>query len=124
MFCKRQFGVLDSLQSELDTTATVRPIQILGVNVMTQASLNPGICTAPCDGDMPRCGPRRLPWLQDTRAANVWGSWGVNADDIVVLDAQNRPIRVYTLKGHSLELPANYAELKSILISAAAAPTP
>jgi len=113
------------LQSELDTTATVRPIQILGINIKTQASSNPGICSAPCDTDIPRCGPRKLPWLQDTQAANVWTSWGVNADDIVVLDAQNRPIRVYTLlQGHSLELPANYAELKSILISAAAAPTP
>lgn len=98
---------------ELDTTATVRPIRILGINAAGLESGNPTICAG-----------RTLPWLQDISSVNVWNSWGVTFRDVVILDAQNKRIGVYNLTDHNLKTPANYAELRAMLISAAAAPTP
>jgi hypothetical protein len=105
--------LLDSLQKNLDSTATVRPIRILGVNMIGLESGNPTICAG-----------RTLPWLQDVSAANVWNSWGVTFRDVVILDAQNKRVGVYNLTEHDLRVPANYAELRAMLISAAATPTP
>ena len=91
----------------------MRPIHILGVNFIGMESGNPIICAG-----------RTLPWLQDVSAANVWNSWGVTFRDVVILDAQNKTVGIYNLTHHDLRVSANYAELRALLISAAAAPTP
>ena len=85
----------------------------LGVNAIGLESGNQTICAG-----------RALPWLQDVSSVDVWTSWGVTFRDVVILDAQNKRVGVYNLTEHDLRIPANYAALKSMLISAAAAPTP
>jgi hypothetical protein len=65
------------------------------------------------------CQGRTLPWLQDTPTVNVWGSWRVTWRDVVVLDADNKIVRVYNLTDNDLHDPAKYAELRGILLSAA-----
>ena len=91
----------------------MRPIHILGVNFIGMESGNPIICAG-----------RTLPWLQDVSAANVWNSWGVTFRDVVILDQNNKRVGVYNLTDHDLRVPANYAGLRALLISAAVAPTP
>ena len=58
---------------------------------------------------------RPLPWLQDTAAENVWGTWGVSYRDVVILDEENRLYEVYNLSAHRLEEPDNYDELYTLL---------
>jgi hypothetical protein len=82
-------------------------ITILGVNGIGQESGNAAICAG-----------RDLPWLQDQAAVDAWTLWAVNYRDVFVLDDQNRVITVYNLTSHDLAQPANYAELKSILLAA------
>lgn len=96
------------MQHEVDTTTTARAVRILGVNGVGAES-----------GNALMCAGRTLPWLQDTPQANVWSSWNVTYRDVVVLDAENRVIRVYNLTDHDLANAANYAELKAILVGAA-----
>ncbi len=62
---------------------------------------------------------RTLPWLQDVLATDVWKSWAVEYRDVVVLDQENRPVAVYNLTTYDLGNPANFAQLKSILVGAA-----
>ena len=84
------------------------PIEIIGVNAKTEASGNAGF-VAGID----------LPWLQDTEAANVWTSWQVNWRDVIVLDGENKVVRVYNLTDYDLSVPANYNGLRTILLDAA-----
>ena len=65
------------------------------------------------------CQGRSLPWLQDTPAADVWNAWHVTWRDVVVLDADNKVVRVYNLTDYDLRSAANYAELRGILLGAA-----
>lgn len=58
---------------------------------------------------------RTIPWLQDTVAVNARSSWSVTFRDVVILDTQNRKAFVYNLTVHDLAVPADYAQLKSIL---------
>ena len=62
---------------------------------------------------------RDLPWLQDTYLDDVWTEWQVTFRDVVVLDENNIPVAAYNLTVHDLSDPANYAELKRILKTAA-----
>lgn len=101
------------MQHELDSIATVRPIHLLGINNVGAESGNPTISVG-----------RTIPWLQDVPEQHVVVAWQVDHRDVVILDARNRVIRKYNLTEHSLLEPANYAELKSILIAAANAPVP
>jgi hypothetical protein len=99
------------MQKELDGITTKHSIQILGVNEAGQEVGNAGIIEG-----------RKLPWLQDTTAENVWGTWGVTWRDVVILDPQNYRVAVYNLTVHNLGDPTNYAALESMLIDAANAP--
>jgi len=96
------------MQHDVDTVSTARAIRILGINQAGQEAGNPVMCQG-----------RTLPWLQDTPAANVWASWHVTWRDVVVLDADNKVIRVYNLTDNDLNDPARYAELRGILLTAA-----
>ncbi|MFQ5844956.1 MAG: hypothetical protein ACE5JG_08210 [Planctomycetota bacterium] len=86
-------------------------IRIVGINVLGSETGNAGICQG-----------RDLPWLQDTAQDLVWTSWGVvNGDVVVVVDADNVRVMVYDVGStqHDLTVPANYDELKAILLSVA-----
>jgi hypothetical protein len=96
------------MQAEIDAENAGVEIRILGVNGIGQESGNASVSAG-----------RTLPWLQDTAAENVWSTWAVAYRDVIVLDTENKPIAVYNLTTHGLGTPANYQELKTILLSAA-----
>ena len=100
------------MQREIEAAAipgTDPGIQILGVNESGQESGNSGMVQG-----------RLLPLLQDTQQEQVWGGrWQVVYRDVVMLDAQNRRVAVYNLTTHDLNDPANYAELRDLLLAAA-----
>lgn len=96
------------MQHDLDTVTTARPIRILGVNQAGQEADNALVCQG-----------RTLPWLQDTKAVDVWQSWHVTWRDVIVLDAENKFIHVYNLTSHDLADSTNYAALRSLLLDAA-----
>lgn len=96
------------MQKDLGSVSTKKKIQILGVNGIALESGN-SIITA----------GRTLPWLQDVLAEDVWNDWKVEYRDVVVLDAENRPVAVYNLTTNNLDDPQNFAALKSILVNAA-----
>ena len=96
------------MQAEVDTVTTARPIEIHGVNGVGHESGNAAVCAG-----------RSIPWLQDTQQANVYAAWSVTYRDVVVLDSANVVIHVYNLTDHGLHIPANYAELKALLLNAA-----
>jgi len=62
---------------------------------------------------------RDLPLVQDTYDAKTWVAWQVQYRDVVILDADNVQVAVYNLTDHPLDDPANYAELKALLIATA-----
>jgi len=82
------------------------PVRILGVNGIGLESGN----TLVCEG-------RDLPWLQDTVDEHVWSQWQVTYRDVVILDGANVPVGVYNLTDHDLADPANYAELRALLLA-------
>jgi hypothetical protein len=96
------------MQAEIDAENTGVEIRILGVNGIGQESGNASVSAG-----------RTLPWLQDTAAENVWSTWAVTYRDVIILDTENKPIAVYNLTTHGLGTPANYQELKTILLGAA-----
>jgi len=96
------------MQNELDARKLAREISNLGVNQVEQVA----------DNELIREG-RDIPWLQDTWDELVWGSWHVEWRDVVILDPDNQKITTYNLTEHNLTDPANYAELKALLIEAA-----
>src|SRR5213082_3121051 len=89
------------MQAELLAANPATKIRILGVNQAGSESGNDLMCAG-----------RTLPWLQDTIAQNVWGSWAVTNRDVDILDAANVKVDVYNLTVHSLAKPPNYAFLK------------
>ena len=60
-----------------------------------------------------------LALLQDDATAAVWSSWGASWRDVIIVDADNVPVYTYNLTTYSLSDPANYAQLKAILVAAA-----
>ena len=96
------------MQQEVDTLTTVRPIELLGINLIGSEGGNATICTG-----------RSVPWLQDTPQAKVWETWRATHRDVIVLDAENKVIQVYNLTDHDLSNPTNYATLRDRLLAAA-----
>lgn len=62
---------------------------------------------------------RDLPWLQETAAFDVWAAWQVTYRDVVVLDAENRPVAAFNLTEHDLSVQSNYDALKTLLVDTA-----
>ena len=60
-----------------------------------------------------------MPWLQDVPAVDVWSTWAVTYRDVIILDEDNVVVGVYNLTTNDLAVPANYAALRDMLISAA-----
>lgn len=103
---------MNQMQGEIDAALggnAGSKVQFLGVNETGHES-----------GNMSVTNGRVLPWLQDTAEQQVWKTWAITFRDVVVLDAENRPIAVYNVTTHNLADVANYAALKQILLDAAA----
>jgi hypothetical protein len=96
------------MQKDVDTVATARPIALFGVNETGEESDNALVCAG-----------RTIPWLQDIPAVNAWDAWQVTYRDVIVLDHETKVVRAYNLTSHDLAIPANYAELRAILLDAA-----
>ena len=95
------------MQHDIDTVATSRPVSIFGVNGIGEES-----------GNSVTCQGRTIPWLQDVGAVNVWQSWQVTYRDVIVLDHDNKVIRIYNLTTNDLADSAKYAALRGILLDA------
>ncbi len=93
------------MQKELDLASP--GIQLSGVNETGHES-----------GNAEACAGKTLPWLQDNVMENVWSFWSVTYRDVILLDAGNEVVGVYNLTAHDLNVPANYDELKAMLVAA------
>ena len=88
-------------------------IPILAVNEAGQEFGNAGMSAG-----------RDLPLLQDVDSnsngqSDVWVEWDVAWRDVVVLDAKNQKSAVYNLTDNNLAEPANYQELRNLLVQTA-----
>jgi hypothetical protein len=99
---------LNQLQAELEAERPDLLIELHGVNGIGHESNNAAACAG-----------KNLPWLQDDVTRNVWSAWQVTYRDVVILDDLNQLVTIYNLTLHDLGVPANYAELKALLIAAA-----
>lgn len=102
---------MNQMQSEIDAELGGDPgskVQFVGINEAGHEAGNPLITNG-----------RNLPWLQDTIDEQVWKNWGITFRDVVVLDAENRPIAVHNVTTYPLSVTENYAALKQILLDAA-----
>jgi hypothetical protein len=81
-------------------------IRILGVNLIGAEA-----------GNADTCAGRVLPWLQDTPAAQAWTAWDVAYRDVVILDAEGRPVAVHNLTENNLAVRARYEELRDLLLA-------
>jgi hypothetical protein len=104
------------MQDQFDAHYPSLNVQILGLNEAGQEVAN-NLVTA----------GRDLPWLQDVDAdhndqSDVWDeSWNVEWRDVVILDTTNTRVAVYNLTTNDLANSANYAALRLLVITAAAA---
>jgi hypothetical protein len=96
------------MQVEIDSQATSRGVQILGVNGKGLESGN-GSMTA----------GRVLPWLQPVTGENVWTLWQVEYRDVVILGPGNEQLGTFNVTVNDLSDPVNYAALKDQLLQAA-----
>ena len=93
------------MQIELTGTG----ISLLGVNQIGSDSWN-----------SVACADKDIPWLQDNNDVQARDLWDATYRDVVILGPDNEVVGVYNLSGHDLAIPANYAELKAMLETAAA----
>ena len=84
-------------------------VQILGVNRIGAES-----------GNGTNCDGRDIPWLQDRAGDDVWDLWQITYRDVLILDADNKPVATYNLTANDLGVAANYEALKMMLRDAAA----
>ena len=96
------------MQTELNAANPKVPIRLIGVNEDGHQLGSPSMTTG-----------RTLPWLDEGPMDNVWLSWNVTFRDVVVLDAQNRPVAVFNLTTNNLALPADYNALRDLLLNVA-----
>jgi hypothetical protein len=99
---------LNDLQIELAAAGLPITVQIVGVNQVGSESGNENFTNG-----------RDLPWLQETVEEEVWGTWGIEYRDVVLLDGENKAIAVYNLTQNDLSDPAKYDELKTLFIDLA-----
>ena len=95
------------LQDELEADG-VTDVQLLGINGVGLEAGNP-LAT---EG-------RDIPWLQDVAGVDMWTTWDVGYRDVWILDRENRLLTIYNLTEHDLNQPANFEELRLLLLDAA-----
>ena len=88
-------------------------IRILGINAAGLQDFNDDITPG-----------RSIPWLQDTVAANVWGSWGGAQRQIQILNTFNIQVATFDTLLKPLGTPpnGNYDDLKALLKQIAGEP--
>jgi len=96
------------MAAELKATNPAVNIEILGVNMSTDAAYNP-LVTA----------ERSLPWLQDGPPNSAWDAWKVTWRDVRILNGRNQLVGVYNLTANDLSLVANRTTLKQMFLAAA-----
>jgi hypothetical protein len=107
-YCREQFVHLEALRDELAQSNPALNLAALGVNAVGEEGGNPVICLG-----------RTLPWLQDAADVNAWTRWAAVWRDVFVLDANLKVVGIYNLTNNDLGVPANYAALKDLILSAA-----
>ena len=108
MYCRAQFGYLETISAELKAGNPSINIEILGINQNTDTAYN----------DL-AIANRTLAWLQDTVSNSVWTSWDVTWRDVRILDSRNQLYAVYNLTSQDLAQPLNRAALKQLFLQAA-----
>ncbi len=96
------------MQQELDALPPAIPITILGVNLIGAEA-----------GNMLVCASNDMPWLQDVPGENAQASWQAVTNDLFILGTANEVITVFQVGLKPLNVPANYQELKDLLIDTA-----
>ena len=99
---------MNSLQNDLRKAKVLLNVEIIGLNRFTDDDEEANIFFS---------SGRAMPWLQDTRADNVWSRWGTKYRDVRILDSSNRLVAVYNLTEHDLADSENYETLKQLLIT-------
>lgn len=100
-----QFGSLNTLQLEYDTTQ----VQFLGVNREDGA-----------DDAAEAVEGVSIPLLQDTTDVDAWGLWEVEWRDLVLLDADNQVVGVINLTEHDLAEEENVELVRELVDEALA----
>jgi hypothetical protein len=106
-YCREQFVHLEALRDELAASHPALNVAALGVNAVGEEGGNPVICLG-----------RTLPWLQDAGDVDAWTRWAAVWRDVFVLDADLKVVGIYNLTNNDLGVPANYAALKDLILSA------
>jgi len=109
-YCRNQFGLLDTLETELRRSNPDFNIEILGINDYLQTEFINEMTAG-----------RTLPWLQDTAGDQIWKQWKVTLRDVRILSPQNELIGVFNLTQHDLSETTNWMTLKTMLLDAAKA---
>lgn len=95
------------MQAEILAANPDSKIRILGINQTGQEASN----ALAVDG-------KSLPWLQDV-LDEAWTAWLTTHRDVVILDREGRKYDVINLTERDLNVPEEYAVLKSMLLRAA-----
>jgi len=105
--------LLDDLQAQLFSENSDTQIRVLGINAAGFEAGNPTII-AGCT----------IPWLQDTAAADVYGSWGGQQLRLHILDPLNirQAIWNHTTQPLGAANDANWNALKALLKQIAGEP--
>ena len=65
-----------------------------------------------------------IPILQDEEDADLWGQWQINYRDVVVVDANLKPIARINLTDDSLDDEPVYEALKTLIVDVHETPAP
>ena len=95
------------MQKDFDANHPDAGIYILGIN------------EAGFDDNKAMYERRDLPWLLDSKEADLWGQWNVTFRDVIILDREGNEAGVFNLTEHNLDDPDEYEALKTLLLDIA-----
>ncbi len=104
---------MDQMQADLDNSGYAGKVALLSINDKNKT--NQTAINSYCNG-------RTIPFLQDTAGENVYASWMVSKDDIVLVDKQGNMSETIDLAQSNLTQTANYDALMQKLKDLADAP--
>ena len=107
-YCRSQYALLDQMQEDLKGTQSHWPIQILAVNAEGHEV---SFADLAAEGD--------VPILQDDVDTNLWGLWGIDYRDVVVVDQESAPIAILNLTENNLADLGVYTALKNLIFDVA-----
>tara|TARA_B100000683_G_scaffold250002_1_gene264716 strand:- start:151 stop:831 length:681 start_codon:yes stop_codon:yes gene_type:complete len=110
-YCRSQFERLNQMSQEVSIHQPSP--QFLAVNA-----------TAHEDAMEALAEQGSLPILQDEEDVDLWGQWQINYRDVVVVDANLKPIARINLTKNSLDDEPVYDALKSLIVDVHETPAP